>query len=126
MAFETKRNDVTAFIQGAWVEIMGGQFRIARAGNPDYEKALEASGYRKKEEPEEKMAALYQAICTGILKDWKDVTANGEPLSYSVENGVQVLIENPDLSGRILAEANDLENYRKQDVVKQAKKPANT
>lgn len=124
MSFNARRNDPQKFTAGTWVEILGGQFKVARAGNPEYEKALEDSGYRKKEEPSAKQRALYEAIATGVLKDWQDVEDDkGEAIPYSVDNAVTVLQENPDLVGRILNEANDLANFRREDQERQAKKP---
>ena len=124
MGFNAKKHDVSKFTAGTWVEILGGQFKVARAGNPEYEQALEDSGYRKKEEPQAKQRALYEAIATGVLKDWKDVEDNdGNAIPYSVENAIEVLMENPDLVGRLLSEANDLANFRRHDVASQAKKP---
>ena len=127
MAFNAKRNDVSKFTEGTWVSIFGAEFKVARAGNPEYEKALEASGYRKKEEPDEKLRALYTAVATGILKDWKEVVdADGKPIPFSVDNATEVLLENPDLASRVLSEANDLSNFRREDVKRQAKKPQST
>ena len=127
MAFNARRNDVKKFTEGTWVSIFGAEFKVARAGNPEYEKALEASGYRKKEEPEQKLRALYTAVATGILKDWKEVVdADGKPIPFSVDNATEVLLENPDLASRVLSEANDLSNVRREDVKRQAKKPQST
>jgi len=117
MSFNAKRNDVSKFTAGTWVEIFGAHWKVARAGNPEYEQALEDSGYRKKEEPQAKQRALYKAIATGVLKDWKDVEDNdGNAIPYSVENAIEVLMENPDLVGRLLSEANDLANYRRESI----------
>ncbi|OJT01234.1 hypothetical protein [Marinobacter nauticus] len=126
MAFESKRNDVSKFTAGAWVPMFGAEFKIARAGNPDYEQALEESGYRKAETPEEKQKALLKAVAKGILKDWRDVLAEGQPIECTTENAVAVLEENPDLLNRIIAEANDLTHYRREDIKRQAKKPQTT
>ena len=127
MAFNARRNDVNKFTEGTWVSIFGAEFKVARAGNPEYEKALEASGYRKKEEPDQKLMALYTAVATGILKDWKEVVdADGKPIPFSVDNATEVLLENPDLASRVLSEANDLSNFRREDVKRQAKKPQST
>ena len=41
MGFNAKKHDVSKFTAGTWVEILGGQFKVARAGNPEYEQALE-------------------------------------------------------------------------------------
>lgn len=123
MSFNAKRNDPAKFTEGTWVDILGGQFKVARAGNPEYEQALEDCGYRKKEEPQAKQKALYTAIATGVLKDWRDVEDDaGKAIPFSVDNAVEVLLENPDLVGRILSEANDLANFRREDHGDQAKK----
>lgn len=123
MAFNARRNDPAKFTEGTWVSILGGEFKLARAGNPTYERALEESGYRKKDEPEEKQRALYTAVAKGVLKDWRDVEDDqGKAIPYSVDNAVEVLRENPDLVNRILSEANDLSNYRREDVAAQAGK----
>lgn len=127
MSFNARRNDVSKFTEGTWVSIFGAEFKVARAGNPEYEKALEASGYRKKEEPDQKLRALYTAVATGILKDWKDVVdADEKPIPFSVDNATEVLLENPDLASRVLSEANDLSNFRREDVKRQSKKPQST
>lgn len=127
MGFNAHRNDTAKFTAGAWVGIFGGEFKIARAGNPEYERALEESGFRKKEDPQEKARALYRAVSIGILKDWKDVQdADGNDIPFTVDNAVDVLLDNPDLANRILAEANDLSNYRREDTAAQAKKRKTT
>ncbi|MBR9878687.1 MULTISPECIES: hypothetical protein [unclassified Halomonas] len=124
MAFNAKRYSPDAFTQGVWLAIMGGQFKVARAGNPIYEQALEESGYRKKIEPAEKERALYTAIATGVLRDWSGVEDDsGEPIPYSIENAVEVMLDNPDLVARILSQANDLSNFRREDIEDQGKKP---
>ncbi|MCG8517517.1 MAG: hypothetical protein MI794_05950 [Pseudomonadales bacterium] len=127
MPFNAQRNDTSKFTQGTWVSIFGAEFKIARAGNPEYEEALEESGYRKMEKPVDKQRALYSAVATGILKDWKDVQdANGQDIKYTVDNAIDVLIDNPDLANRVLGEANDLTNYRREDIAGQAKKRRTT
>ena len=124
MAFNAKRFDTNAFTDVVWVSILGGEFKIARAGNPQYEQALEESGYRKLDDPAEKQHALYRAIARGVLKDWKGVVDEHEAeIPYSTANAVEVLLENPDLVGRLLSEANDLSNWKREDVASQAKKP---
>lgn len=123
MAFNAKRNDPAKFTEGAWVEIMGGRFKVARAGNSTYESALERSGYRRAVGPDEKEQALMRALAEGILKDWDDVVdAKGKPIKYSVESATAVLEENPDLMTRILAEAQRMENFRRDDISDQAEK----
>ena len=117
MAFNAKRFDTTAFTDGVWVSILGGEFLVARAGNPEYEQALESSGYRKMDDPADKQRALYRAIAKGVLKGWKGVEDNdGNAIPYNVGNAVEVLLENPDLVNRLLSEANDLTNYRRDSI----------
>lgn len=126
MAFNAKRNDISKFTAGTWVEIFGAQWKVARAGNPEYEQALEDSGYRRTDDPAKKQRALYTAIAEGVLKDWQDVVdENGTDIPYTTANAVEVLLENPDLVGELLREANTLSNYRRDDVAAQ-KKPRAT
>ena len=123
--FNAKRNDVSKFTHGAWMSFMGAKWKVARAGNPVYEKALEESGYRKAESPEQKQRALHEAIAKGVLLDWGEgdvVDNDGHPIPYSVENCATILAENPDLVNRVIAESNDLSHYRREDVGAQAKK----
>lgn len=127
MAFNARKYQSDKFAEGVWVTIMGGQFKIARAGNPEYEQALEDSGYRNiGDDPEAKQRALYRAISTGVLKDWADVEdEHGKAIPFTVDNAVTVLLENPDLVGRVLSEANNLSNWRRADVSQQSKKAVN-
>ncbi|RUR26845.1 hypothetical protein ELY33_17200 [Vreelandella andesensis] len=127
MAFNAKRFNTDAFTDGVWVNILGGEFKVGRAGNPHYERALEDSGYRKLDDPAEKQRALYTAIAKGVLKDWRDVEDDkGQAIPFTVDNAVDVLMDNPDLVGRLLSEANDLSNWKKDDVSNQTKKPRNS
>lgn len=124
MAFNAHRNDRDKAVHGTWREIMGGQFLIARAGNENYMAAQERNGKRQATTATERQRALYRSIAEGILLDWRDVTdANGEPITYSVESAIEVLTDNPDLVNAIMVEANDFENYRREDIEDQAKKP---
>lgn len=115
--FNAKRFNTDAFTDGVWVNILGGDFKIARAGNPEYEQALESSGYRKMDDPAEKQRALYRAIAKGVLKDWSGVVdEHDQPIPFNVGNAVEVLIENPDLVSRLLSESNDLSNYKRESI----------
>jgi hypothetical protein len=123
MAFNAKKHNAAAFTEGAWVEIMGGEFKIARAGNLVYQEALERTRKRKFATKREEETATLHSIAEGILKDWKGVEdADEKPIPYSIDNAVEVMRENPDLLTELLAEANNLDNYRREDVDEQAKK----
>lgn len=123
MGFNAKRFDTSAFTDGVWVHIMDGEFKIARAGNPEFEQALEDSGYRKIDDQADKQRALYKAIARGVLKDWREVEDDkGQAIPFTTENVVEVLLDNPDLVGRLLNEANDLSNWKREDVAAQKKR----
>ncbi len=123
MAFNAKKHDAKAFTGGAWVDIMGGRFKVARAGNLVYQEALERTRKRKFATKLEEEDSTLRAIAEGILKDWEDVEgADGKDIPYSIENAITVMRENPDLLTELLAEANNLDNYRREDVEEQAKK----
>lgn len=120
MAFNVERFDQDKFAHGTWTEIMGGQFKVCKAGSAAYEKALEANGYRKKKDPAAKEKALLHAVAEGILVDWADIQdANGQEVPYTVENCARVLGDNPDLVAEVLQAANDLDLFRKEDVEEQ-------
>jgi len=122
--FNAQRYNPATFTEGVWTDIMGGQFKVARAGNPEYDAALERSGYRKIDDPEKKQRALFRSIAEAILRDWSGVVdAHGDEIPYTTPNAVDVLAENPDLVNRILHEANDLTNFRREDVESQGKPP---
>jgi len=123
MAFNARRNDNDKVTQGAWRDIMGGQFLIARAGNENYLAAQERNGKRSATTPAERQRSLYKSIAEGILLDWREVTdENGKAIPYSVNAAIEVLADNPDLVSAIMAEANDFENFRREDIEAQAKK----
>lgn len=124
MAFNAQRFDNQKAAGGTWCNIMGGQFLIARAGNENYMEAQERNGKRKATTVAERQHALYRSIAEGILLDWKEVEdAKGNAIPYSVDAAVEVLSDNPDLVNQIMVEANDLENFRREDIETQAKKP---
>jgi hypothetical protein len=124
MAFNAKRHNAKAFTGGAWVEIMGGRFKVARAGNLVYQEALEKSRKRKYASKAEEQESTLRAIAEGILKDWEEIEdADGKTIPYSIDNAVVVLEENPDLLTELLAEANNLDNFRAEDIEEQGKKP---
>tara|TARA_B100000700_G_scaffold189815_1_gene209173 strand:- start:41464 stop:41859 length:396 start_codon:yes stop_codon:yes gene_type:complete len=124
MGFNAQRNDNAKALRGAWRDIMGGRFLIARAGNENFLTAQERNGKRTATTAAERQQALYRSIAEGILLDWQEVEdAEGKAIPYSVDAAVQVLNDNPDLVTAVLSEANDMENFRREDVDQQIKKP---
>jgi len=116
MAFETERFDSSKFEEGVWVEVMGGRFKIARAGNATYERIRARAKLDRIKDPVRYQRELYRCIGEGIVLDWDDVMAQGKPIPYSVESFVKVLQRNPDLLAPLMDEANDLENFRNEAI----------
>ena len=124
MAFNAQQNDTRKFTEGTWIELFGARWRVARAGNPRYLEALERHGKRHAQGKAEEQRALMLAIAEGILLGWEEVVdANGEPIPYTVDNAAEVLADNPDVVNALLVEANRAENFRREDMAAQAKKP---
>ena len=124
MAFNAQQNDVRKFTEGSWVDLFGARWRLARAGNPRYMEALERHGKRHAQTKADEQRALMLAIAEGILLGWEEVVdANGDPIPYTVDNAAEVLSDNPEVVNALLAEANRAENFRREDVKAQAKKP---
>lgn len=123
MAFNAKKYNAKSFTEGAWKEIMGGRFKVARAGNLVYQEALERNRKQKFSNKAEEEEATLRAIAEGILRDWEEVEdADGKDIPYSIANAIVVMRENPDLLTELLSEANELDNYRNEDIEAQAKK----
>lgn len=124
MAFNAQQNDTRKFTEGTWLDLFGARWKVARAGNPRYLEAVEKHGKRHAQTKADEQRALMLAIAEGILLDWDDVVdANEEAIPYSTHNAADVLSDNPELVNALLAEANRSENYRREDIDAQAKKP---
>lgn len=130
-AFELNAYDADKFTDGVWSTIQGdSRLKIARAGNTEYLKArrrLEKEFRREhgdKLTPEQEQSLNCQAIAEGMLKDWENITLNGEPVAYSVEVGARYLKRNPKLLEYVLNKANDLEQWEREDTQEQSAKPA--
>lgn len=122
MAFNAKRYNASAFSEGAWVEIMGGRFKLAYFGNPEFEAIRRELGLGKMEDPAKEQDAAREAFARGIMRDWAEVEDDkGEAIPFSVENAEQVLADNPDLADRIAVESRRLANFRREDIEDQGK-----
>jgi hypothetical protein len=109
-----KKGVVKEIGEGAWV-------RIARIGNPDYERVLTAASkpYRlqiQRGTLDSKIQdKLYiEVIAKTVLLDWGGLTDNGKKLDYNHDNAVKMLTDYPDFLEFIVAEANRLENFKTQ------------
>jgi uncharacterized membrane protein len=129
--FELNAYEADSFEDGVWSAIQGdSELKVARAGNPLYLRELEKleKSFRKehgdKLTPEQRQSLNCQAIARGLLRDWRNITENGKVIDYTPEIGAKYLKRNPKLLSYVLDRANDLERWEREDVEKQAGKPA--
>jgi hypothetical protein len=109
-----KKGIIKQIGEGAWV-------RIARIGNPDYERVLTALSkpyrlqiQRGTLDPKIQDKLYIEVIAKTALLDWGGITDNGVEVTYSVENAIKMLTDYPDFLEFIVAEANRLENFKLQ------------
>lgn len=133
MGFNFNRYDTDRMEEGEWEDYQGGQFKIARMGNPVYRDAFRRlqKQYRKKHgdemtsEQDDELHAY--ALAEGVLRDWADVEAveDGKPVSvpYTVENAATLLISDPKFVAWVANKASDLERFEAGEQQAQAKKP---
>ncbi len=127
---ELEAFEADSFETGVWFTVQGdSQLKIAKAGNVNYQteyQRLEKS-FRKEHgkelSPEHHQSLACQSIALGLLKDWKNVNLNGEPVEYTPQLGAKYLKRNPKLLSYVLEKANDLELWEKENLEDQKKKP---
>jgi len=100
----------------------GLKMRIARIGNPNYQKRFQALSkpHRRAirrgtlaDEVAEKL--LIQCLAETIVLGWEGLEENGEEVPYSLENCVRILTDYPELRNYINDIANELEGYQAED-----------
>jgi hypothetical protein len=122
--------------EGVWKqyeENAGVKFKIARAGNTKYLKAVDfAEAPYKKKIRQDKLGTEKQieiqcrAMAKGILTDWEGLESSGAPLEYNEDNAYLVLRHNPDVREFIHLQATQQENFFKTEVDESAKKSKST
>ncbi|WP_129141535.1 hypothetical protein [Modicisalibacter coralii] len=134
MGYKFNRYDTEKFIDGDWVEIDGGQFKIAKFGNPAHLEASERiekemrRRYNGKDIPTAvKLENVAREYAEGLLRDWRDMEGqdeDGNPVQvpYSIENATELLLNDEPLRNRIRQEAGDLARFEKEYVDEQAGK----
>jgi len=100
----------------------GLKIRIARIGNPNYQKRFEAlskphrralrKGSLSNEIAEE---LLIKCMSETIVLDWEGIEENGVEIPYSRENAVRILTDYHDLREHINDIANEMEGYKQED-----------
>ncbi|MBY6111221.1 hypothetical protein KUV74_12535 [Halomonas sp. DP1Y21-3] len=124
MAFNAEQNDPAKIDGGAWVELRGAKWLIARSGNAAYREELEVLRTNLPESQAERMEAEARALAKGILRGWEDVIdRNGDPIPFTVANATRVLLDNDDLAIELAQESRRREHFRREDIAEQGKKP---
>ncbi|MGQ7247598.1 hypothetical protein ACUN9Y_09685 [Halomonas sp. V046] len=126
MAFNAEQNDPAKIEEGAVVELRGARWYVARAGNAVYREEIEAIRRNPPETQQDRMVAEARAIAKGILRGWHVddvVDRHGEPIPYTVENATRILLENDDVAWDLVQESKRRENYLRDDIADQGKKP---
>ena len=108
---------------GVWQDMGDGlKMRIARIGNPKYQKRFEALSkpHRRalrrgtlSNEIAEKL--LIQCMSETIVLDWEGIEENGEEIQFSVENATRILTDYPELRKYVEDIANEMEGYKADD-----------
>lgn len=124
MAFQKKRFDKEAIETGKWTKYDGGEFKLASVSSSEFVKAhsdyLDNKG---KEGVEADNKAFCELIATTLLLDWKGVVDEaGEELPYSVDEAVEILMDDALFLNHIVSYAQTLDNYKRELVQKKAKK----
>lgn len=133
MAFNKKRFDKEAQQSGKWVPYDGGEFLVASMLSDKFKKAyadLEEEYADNKEALEEgteanlaKASKTNRILAETLLLGWKEVVdEDGEEIPYTVEEGVELLEDDPLFGAWLLRYAQNLDNYKREAVKKKAKK----
>lgn len=105
---------------GVWTEFSGSKFKIAHAGNMQFQRTLNKLQlpYRKQIDkgsidPAVSKELLCKAMASGLLLDWKQViNSKNEEIPYSTEMAVIALQNNDDLRDFVQEFSTDLDNFR--------------
>lgn len=117
--------DESKELEGVWRKLLNdsSEFLIARSGNEKFRAEVQRLTEELKEKGEVKDDELtnkqltdvfVKAAAKHILLDWKNVTEDGEPIPYTVENGIR-LLSNPKLSdfrSQIVLWSQESEQYK--------------
>ncbi len=109
--------------EGVWHDLGDGiRVRIARIGNPNYQKRFQAISkpHRRairrgtlNEEIAEQL--LVQCLSETIVLDWEGIELDDVTVPYSTENAIKILTDYKDLREYINDIANEMEGYREAD-----------
>lgn len=123
-----KAIDLDTSESGVWKEYDEGiEFLVARSNTPGYRGAVKRIQKQHKRQLEtdslsdvksEKLAA--ELMSDHILKGWKGLNNSGEVFEYNRENAIAFLSDERYIEIRrwIMTQADDLENFRQDEVKK--------
>ena len=106
---------------GVWVDYHdGARIKIARLDHPAWQSRFDAvmKPYKRIEsqgrlDPEKQIEILCRAYAQGILLDWENFEADGEPLPYSEEVAYLLLCERMDFRDEVTGLAATAEHFRR-------------
>ena len=126
-----KAIDLDKAASGVWIEYDDGiSFLIARSNSPDYRNAVRRmhKQYKFQIDNETLSDAKSDALMAGliashILIGWKGLKSAGEDFKYTRDNAVALLSDErySEIKAWIMAQAEDLENFRNEEVKKPSK-----
>ena len=115
---------------GIWKDYCGAKLKIGRAGSTEFLKAQEAAErpYRKKIDKGTLSSTIkreinLKALAESILLDWKDVAdEDGKAVKYTTELGFEALEADGELLEFVMDIALENDNFRNEQIEKDAKK----
>ncbi len=126
--FDVNCVDSEAKVQGTWREFSGGSFKIAHMSSLSFQRHLNKlqQPYRKKIEsgkidPQISLEILCAAMSRHILLNWKGVVSAGKEIKYDETSAYSVLMSNDDLREFVQETSLDLDNYKQEAAVANAK-----
>lgn len=134
MAFRKNRWDKNAISAGKVFEYDGGKFQVASFSNPEFLKLFGEYQSRwpddkelSDEEADIKNSELNDILSKTILLGWEDVEDEDEDgniiqITYTPEEGKEVLDNDPQFAMWLFKTGGEMENYKREYTNKKAKK----
>lgn len=114
MDLKKTKTDPKLELEGVWITYdEDAAFKIARLRNPAALAAFqEKTRFLRGKLSEAKQTELMtEIIAEHVLLDWKNVNIGGDPLPYTKENAMRVLVEYPVIRDFVMEESGRIENY---------------
>lgn len=110
--------------EGVWTKYNGSKFKVASTGSTKFQRILNRlqAPHRKKIEkgtldPKISKEILCEAMAEGLLLDWQDVVdKDGNQVPFTPEIAFKALLNNDDLKDHLSEFAQDLENFRAEEI----------